>query len=537
MTEAGEAMGRGDDGVAVVPIEGEVERALTALADAVALFDLAIRRNAVPLPEFEGEDGESDGEEWDGGEEEMVDSLAAGILAPEAELVAAGPEGEEDGSEEPPEADMEAVLETIAAESPRVRNLLTLVRMTEAQDALRHLLLRRVVEGDEFVPDTEMGEATARMEAAIVATVEAIAIDPDEVARQDRDEALGVLAGKLREQGLDGHDVDFQLAEMEDGRPVAVWHRIPAETASVWLLEGLYARVEASLATDPLLELERRASRWWFLQWSAERRGEEFQFTQGVREQEWSLVDRPALVTDVPVMSAFHQRPEFDVLSERRQALVRALERSFVGIFSFRGEESGAYLWESLLDGRTFPVHEHNREEVYPPGSIGLGRLIPWEGGLHLRSPGMVILSKPDAETGERLADTMRRAEEAGMFPAIALEAMISMLLMGARVPRRLKPAESRAEARELAQALPELFERHGLSEEVVEEEIPEDMRARAPKGELKLKRYRVDEVMGDWMQELQRMAGPPGGSSDGRGGGRKEKGGKKGKKGKKGRR
>jgi hypothetical protein len=409
--------------------------------------------------------------------------------------------------------------------SRMLERLTTLKKHNDARDELAELLVGRLVVGEEErAPDVELRTAREQVESAGAEVAGLLRIDRDKALRRGREVAEGAVAERLREVALERYDISLHLVRHRDGRPGAVWYAVPRETASVWLLGSLYPRVEGSVTIHTLLNLERQASHWYFLRWSTERRGEEVQFTQQVREQEWSLVDRPALVTGgVPIMAAFCAQPIFESVPPRQQMLARSLSRSFVGVFTFRGEEDGVHIFESAVDGRRFRVHEHNPENHYPPGSLGLGRLIPWEGGLHLRSPGMVIIANPSPDLPARMADALTKAEELDMPPAIALEAMTSMLLMNAKVPRRVKPAENRAQAEELAQLLPELLEEHGLAREASEDdpdvEVPDEMRAIAQDRDVKLMQYRVDQAMAEWMGELHKMASPagaPGGSPAG---------------------
>jgi hypothetical protein len=514
--------------VALVTLDGETERALHALVDATALMQLAFEEEVIPPPE-PGEVGEPAGGGAEGEERDQeAPFLEAGILTEDA-AVLEPLEGEEPADD----FNVDELLEEAAQRSPRIRALLVFTRLSSAQDELKSLLLQRLLEGAEAVPGGEVDAAAERTQTAAAAVAELLDDGWEATVERGRDTAMLMVAEMLRSEALETSDVALHLAQ-HDGQPTVAWRRVPPETAAVWLLKPLYERLETALAVDPLLRLERRASLWWFLQWSAERQGDEFRFAQEVREQEWSLVDRPALATGVPVIAAFRTRPEFEMVAPRQQVLARMLDRSFVGVFVFRGEEEDVPVWESLTDGKRFRVYEHDPHEAYTIGAIGVGRLIPWEGHVHLRSPGMVIVPDPDPEFVSRFAGAMRRVDEADMPPAIALEALLSVVAMGAKVPRRLKPAANRAEAKELIDQIPGLLEEYDLAEQaedVEPEEVPDELRAVAERGDhVKVMRYRVDQAMGDWMRELQRMAATPGGSPSrsGKARGKKGKGKKK---------
>jgi hypothetical protein len=466
---------------------------------------------------------------FEGGVERAAETLITGAAAMEAEVIPTEAlQVDESLAQEDSEAAASRILERLGV----------LKELTEARSALSGLLVRRMLIGEETAPDADLRAASERVDAAAAAVAGLLGVDLGRAKKHKRELAVAAVAERVREISLEEFDASLHLVRHRSGRLGVAWQTVAPETASVWLLDSLFERVERSLELDPLLKMERQASRWWFLRWSAERRGEEFQFTQGVREQEWSLADRPAVVTNgVPVIEAFQQQPMFEAIPPRQQQLARALPQSVVGAFTFRGKEDDIHIFEAASDGQRYRVHEHNPSNAYPPGAIGLGRLIPWsDDGLHLRSPGMVITGGSEPELASRLAEAMEKSGEANMSPAIALEALISVLLMGAKVPRRVKPAESRVGARETSQRLVDLLQEYGLTEETTPdeldpEEISEEMRRMAKERGLKLLSYQVDEIVADWLGELHKMANPmgsPAGSLAGGSGKRKGKNKKK---------
>lgn len=238
------------------------------------------------------------------------------------------------------------------------------------------------------------GESALDGAARVLAESPVLEDDGDAPPDDGPEEAMGTAAEELRTAGLEWWDVSLYLgtdadADSDDA-PTLVWFPVPPETAHVWLLGALYERVEESLLGEPLLLLERQAS-------------------------EWTLVERPALaLDDVPVISAFCAQDFFARLPPRQQRLARALRRSRVGVFVVRERGEGETVLESVEDARRFRVHEHNPELDYGPGDFAAGRLIPWEAGRHLRSPGMVIFPG-DAPTAPLFAEGLdRMGERAG---------------------------------------------------------------------------------------------------------------------------
>jgi hypothetical protein len=480
--------------------DDEAERALRLLVAATAILDPDV---LPPEPEASLEP--------EAAHEEIVTD--PGAAAPDEIL-------DEDEDED---VDEEAVREAL-------QRLQILDELTTSRTELSRLLIRRALAGEDRIPTDTLRAPCERLDAAIDAVRELLSVDREMAVESVGTTALEEIAQRLRELGLEEADVSLHLVRDRDGSNGLAWHRIPPATAHVWLLGSLYDRVERSVEIDALLDLERRASRWWFLCLSAERRGEDYLFSQGVREQEWSLVDRPTLVTEVPVMSAFCEQPFFPFLPARQQALARALRRSFVGVFTVRAPRGETQIFESLLDGRRYEVHEHNPQETrYSAGALALGRLIPWEDGLHLRSPGMVIVPQPNPGMAPTIAEALGRIGDA-MPAAAALEGAISAIVMGSKVPRKVRPAASRTEARELLDQLPELFEEYDLIEEPdledEEDEIPEEIRQIARQREVERTTYRVDAVMADWIRELNKLANTPA-PSGAAGGSKKRKRGK----------
>lgn len=323
--------------------------------------------------------------------------------------------------------------------------------------------------------------------------------------------ALEQAAKVIREAGLEAHDADLILDTRQDETQVIVWHPVPPETAHVWLLENLYDHVETTVLLDPLLELERQASGWWFERWTPARERPVETFPRGVREQEWSLVERITLSLETPVMTAHPEHPAFDELPARQQVMARALAGSFAGVFTVRERSRSEVTLEEIAGGKHYRVQEHNKEITYHPGYLALGRLIPFGPGRHLRSPGMTFLAGPDPTLADTLSGQFERsADEHG--PAIAVEICISLMLGAKGLPRRVRPAASKTEARALLQELQEALEETGHARRVAPARVSAELRRLGRGKEMHYYEYDLDDTVAHWFQALGEQAGRPGG-------------------------
>jgi hypothetical protein len=365
-----------------------------------------------------------------------------------------------------------------------------------------HALARAAVLGAEAAPLTD---ARLALEAAIGGhpTRRRGSRIPEEAART------------IREAGLETQDASLLLGTRQDGTQVIVWHPVAPETAHVWLLESLYEHVETAVLLDPLLDLERQASAWWFERWTPPRRRPEETFPRGVREQEWSLVERITLSLETPVMAAYSEYPVFDELPARQQAMARALAGSFAGVFTVRDRHGSEVILEGIAGGEHYPVHEHNEEIAYHPGDLALGRLIPFGPERHLRSPGMAFLALPDPTLAQAVGGRLERsADELGS--AIAVEICISMLLGAKGLPRKVRAAASKTEARALLQELQETLEAAGLARHVAPARVSAELRRLGRGKEMRYYEYDLDDAVAQWFQALSEQAGRPGGKHPG---------------------
>ncbi len=404
-------------------------------------------------------------------------------------------------STDPDQVDVDRVTATMSGQR----------RLEGPRRALARLLLRHVA-GMPLTADATLDAAEAELAQQLRAA------EAPEVSGAPRPAAKPppwafVLAGAgagalLREIGLEELDISAHLLFSAGEEPVLGWEPIPPETAHVWLLGSLYDRVEASIiSAPPLLDLEREASRWWFERWTgpSRRSSEEERFARGVREQEWSLVERPTIALDAPVTTWFCATPQFHHEPPRQQRMARALRRSFASVFAVRSAEGLTSVLEDLVDGREYTVHEHNQPLAYRSGWLALGRLIPFDGRRYLRSPGMLLFLPQPGERGSALARGFAAASET-LGPAIALEAIMTTIVSRVRVPRDLGPAPSRAEACEWRAELMDVMDQEGLREPVPVEQAPAELRRLAHGEASQFYAYAVDDVVGAWADALSRQ-------------------------------
>lgn len=278
---------------------------------------------------------------------------------------------------------------------------------------------------------------------------------PDEMrpSRSSRREAFGEAAWLLREVGLEEFDVSCHLDTSDDGTPELRAYSLPPESAHVELLEYLFVRAETIVDTfDPVLAAERDASYWEFSQWSVSPPPghapvEVTDFAGSVREQEYSLAERRTVTLGTSVMRNLAQSEGLAALCPRQYRIAAALDASFVDVFECVGLDGTRATFRSMRDGRTFQLHEHLQGTVYAPGWIAMGRLFPFDDNLYLRSPGMLFMKPNDRIDLTPAVEAFADARTT-LSPALALEAFISSRVFGVPVPRQVKPAISKAEAR-----------------------------------------------------------------------------------------
>jgi hypothetical protein len=413
---------------------------------------------------------------------EMLDTIASALTASRA-LV--------------PRPDLfPADFDIVACEDPETMALGAGVR------AIAEALMAELVGG---VPDFSRSPTSVATLGALRETLDSMAV---RMNRKRRDEALGDAAALIREIGLERYDLDCHLATTHGADDGLVFSPIPRATAHAWLLGRLLQRTEMFVIEgDELLVMERRASAWYFDTWSVRgRHADGTEFTRTTREQEWSLVSRDSLALEEPFMMSLIGDAMFAEIPPRQQRLATALQQSIVDVFEATAIDGRTLTARSIRDGITYRVHEHNDEVLRLRNVMLLGRLIPFEDGLWLRSPGTVALSRHGDEQASFLGEGLTRLGDALPTPII-IEAMISTIAFGGRVPRAIKPAGSARDARALLDKLHPALDDLGLREDLPLDQIPPELRAQAAGGDLQLAGYAVDQAMAEWMGALSAQA------------------------------
>jgi len=324
----------------------------------------------------------------------------------------------------------------------------------------RSLLARVMDRGPVVVPALVRDEATR--DASDADAIDALVnwLLPSKVpesirpTRAERRDAFEEAAYLVREVGLEEFDVSCMLDQDGRGAPILFTYPLDAEAAHVALVEYLFHRAETLTdQRDPLLELERAASSWEFDRWSAATppafaSRQELEFARSVRELEYSLVERPTVTLGTSVMSEIAGNANFAELVPRQQRMAQAFTESFVDVFECVSLAGKRATLRSLRDGREYAVHEHMNPIEYATGWFAAGRLLPFDGDVHLRSPGMIWL-RPEDPVSFRSAAAAYATHDL-VPPGLALEGFISSHVSNVSVPRAIKPAASRVDAREL---------------------------------------------------------------------------------------
>lgn len=319
----------------------------------------------------------------------------------------------------------------------------------------------------------------------------------------DDEETIEFLGDRLLEEGLEEHDTKMILGQGKSGRLTVVWTPLPPHEASIHLIELLFEMVEGFADADEVFSLERQASGWFFDQFSGPWPSPGEQFAARLREQEWSIVDRPRDSDGKSFLASLCTEDELDVFGERQGRLARGLLHSIPGIFMVRERTADESVLEHLASRERYRIVEHNHDVVYGPGYVSFGRIIPFEGGRWLRSPGMVFCDARHVrpaileEVSQRVADSPT--------PALAVEASVTALVMRTETPRAVAPASSRAEARQLTDEIREALVRAGLARQVDASAVPPD--ERVERHDAEYWDYDIDDIFGAWVKALDMYA------------------------------
>jgi hypothetical protein len=257
--------------------------------------------------------------------------------------------------------------------------------------------------------------------------------------------------------------------------------------------------------------LERMASQWFFDRFSTPGSGkhaQELNFTRGVREQEWSFADRRTIALDAPIVQAIVDDAEGPPIPERQRRMAKHLMGSIPSVFLVDRQRWGVATFRDLATDRTFEVDDRGRELQYEAGYGGFGRLIPFEDGIWLRSPGMILFEPPSQEG---LVEVARTIAELDMPPAIAIEAAISaVVLRDPKVPRYVSPSRTRPEAELRLAIIGEELARRGILPSQLEMDglpDPQDNFFSTPPITEPGEAHEIDEVWAEYLVALIAMA------------------------------
>lgn len=280
-------------------------------------------------------------------------------------------------------------------------------------------------------------------------------------------DVLGLVSAALREQALEHHTAETMVATDRDGGRLLATMPVSVEQAHVWLSGALYEKVEAWVEDDPLIYLERAASAWWLSRWRGARPLAGDDFAQGVREQEFSLVERPLRCLGVSAMEHLVEEKLLRGIGPRQQRMAAHLLQSQAGVWTVKAREDGRAVLLAAWDGTPYEVREHAtpQDNSYGPGYVALGRLIPFGDGTWLRSPGMFMMSFGARSTA--LARDLARgmAAQAEHMPVEAVLEAAAYTLAGVRgLPRAVPPAPTPDDAASLGRELTALLREAGIA-------------------------------------------------------------------------
>ena len=371
--------------------------------------------------------------------------------------------------------------------------------------------------------DAALGTIDAEVEAAGL-----------RVNRARRNAALDDAAEIVREIGFEYHDLDCILASTKDAGDSILAIPVTPPAAHVYLLGRLFERADQLMASDHTLSMERSASAWYFARWSSgsiETDEATTAFPRAIREQEWSLVSRETVALAAPMIASFvggdesidddviDDEPIDDELIEdelidddevaielppRQAHLARALLESTVGIVEIVEVDGPVMTVRDLNTTATYRVYEHNAEMAPVVGLLLLGRILPLDDDLWLRSPGAIVLAPNEGTDRDTLASLLEQV--AGGLPTpIALEGLISTVVYGAEVPVAIRPAPTIAEAKAALAEVGDVLADIGLLDEALDAE-PDEVAA-VDLAVLDAVGLGLDETMAEWIAALLEQA------------------------------
>jgi hypothetical protein len=317
-------------------------------------------------------------------------------------------------------------------------------------------------------------------------------------------ETLGLVSAALREQALEHHTAETMVATDTGGGRLLATMPVSVEQAHVWLSGALYEKVEAWVEEDPLIYAERAAAAWWLSRWRGSRPLAGDDFAQGVREQEFSLVERPLRCLGASPVEHLVEESLLSGIGPRQQHMAAQLLQSQAGVWTVKARKDGRALLLNPADGTQYEVREHAtpRDNAYGPGFVALGRLIPFGDGTWLRSPGMFMMS-----FGDRSA-ALARDLAAGLAVQVehmpvegALEAAAHTLAGIRGLPRAVPPAPTPDDAASLGREITSLLREAGIARPADPGSAPAMRLSGGRAGEVL--EYDVDLVLGEYIHAV----------------------------------
>jgi hypothetical protein len=266
-------------------------------------------------------------------------------------------------------------------------------------------------------------------------------------------------------------------------------------------MQPVYERVERWVAASGAPGLEREAARWWFSRWRPAQPARGDEFARVVREQEFSLVERPLITLgDTTVLGHMLGAGLLDALPPRQRAVAEGLDGSATGVWEVasRAGEHGSF--RDPLDGEMYPVVEHGGAE-YGAGSVAMGRLIPFAGDTFLRSPGMAIIPAFEVRPGmaSAMAEGVERSSEE-VTPSVAIEGLIQIMFGVRNLPRKVPLTSSPDQAVMILRDLNTARMEIGAAQPVDPADVPERFRGAENATVLG---GMVDIVFAEYLQEM----------------------------------
>ena len=213
-------------------------------------------------------------------------------------------------------------------------------------------------------------------------------------------------------------------------------------------------------------------------------------------------MSRDTLSLDEPAIASFAVDQKPDDVPLREQQLATGYLRSSVGIFEIVAVEGPYVTVRDATNGQTHRYYEHNEEADPSPGLLILGRMIPLDQEMWLRSPGAIIITSMADDYAAFLSQTLTKFSEDLPTP-IALEALISIVIFEATVPIPRLPAPTIAAAHATLAAVDDMLEAISVFDDEADENVFVESVEQLNALEEERFQQRVDQPLADWIGAL----------------------------------